>query len=275
MSTRTAGSAASSNRPSRYLASDADRWVVLPILRREARGRERHRRPPARRLRRGRRCDRGRGRGAPTEASVPHLPQQSVGQLARRRNRRENPYPASGSRHPTQPRPALTTIRRALSRVGHVGVRRAQINRVIDLIYNALAPVLPNDIIADSSATLSFAVDSGVKPHGEYRVFLRSECVRTPRCCQPRHPDSMHATARTTDARRRRCTAADNSSNGSSHERTALPGARATGRRPHRGQARSRVAPGADSCPRLREETHRRSTDHSTTTRSANPCALG
>ena len=50
--------------------------------------------------------------------------------------------------------------------------RFSQINRVIDLIYKALAPVLPNDVIAGSSATLSFAAYSGVKPDGEYWVFL-------------------------------------------------------------------------------------------------------
>ena len=50
--------------------------------------------------------------------------------------------------------------------------RFSQINRVIDLVYKALAPVLPNDIIAGSSATLSFAAYSGLKPDGEYWVFL-------------------------------------------------------------------------------------------------------
>ena len=50
--------------------------------------------------------------------------------------------------------------------------RFSQINRVIDLMYKALAPVLPNDIIAGSSASLSFAAYSGVKPDGEYWVFL-------------------------------------------------------------------------------------------------------
>ena len=50
--------------------------------------------------------------------------------------------------------------------------RFSQINRVIDLTYKALAPVLPNDIIAGSSATLSFAAYSGLKPDGEYWVFL-------------------------------------------------------------------------------------------------------
>ena len=50
--------------------------------------------------------------------------------------------------------------------------RFSQINRVIDLTYKALAPVLSNDIIAGSSATLSFAAYSGLKPDGEYWVFL-------------------------------------------------------------------------------------------------------
>ena len=50
--------------------------------------------------------------------------------------------------------------------------RFSQINHMIDLIYKALAPVLPNEIIAGSSATLSFAAYSGVKPDGEYWVFL-------------------------------------------------------------------------------------------------------
>lgn len=50
--------------------------------------------------------------------------------------------------------------------------RFAQINRVIDLIYKALAPVLPDDIIAGSSASLSFVAYSGVRPSGDYWVFL-------------------------------------------------------------------------------------------------------
>jgi len=40
---------------------------------------------------------------------------------------------------------------------GRAEARFAQINRVIDLIYKALAPVLPNDIIAGSSASLRSA----------------------------------------------------------------------------------------------------------------------
>ncbi len=50
--------------------------------------------------------------------------------------------------------------------------RFSQVNRVIDLIYKALAPVLPDDIIAGSSASLSFVSYSGVKPSGDYWVFL-------------------------------------------------------------------------------------------------------
>ena len=50
--------------------------------------------------------------------------------------------------------------------------RFSQINRVIDLIYKALSPVLPEEIIAGSSATLSFAAYSGIRPSGDYWVFL-------------------------------------------------------------------------------------------------------
>jgi N-methylhydantoinase B len=50
--------------------------------------------------------------------------------------------------------------------------RFAQCNRVIDLIYKALAPVLPNDVIAGSSASLSFCSYAGVRPSGDYWVFL-------------------------------------------------------------------------------------------------------
>ncbi len=50
--------------------------------------------------------------------------------------------------------------------------RFAQINRVIDLIYKALAPVLPDDVIAGSSASLSFVAYSGIRPGGDYWVFL-------------------------------------------------------------------------------------------------------
>jgi N-methylhydantoinase B len=50
--------------------------------------------------------------------------------------------------------------------------RFAQCNRVIDLIYKALAPVLPDEVIAGSSASLSFCAYSGVRQNGDYWVFL-------------------------------------------------------------------------------------------------------
>ena len=50
--------------------------------------------------------------------------------------------------------------------------RFTQCNRVIDLIYKALAPVLPEEIIAGSSASLSFVSYSGIRPSGDYWVFL-------------------------------------------------------------------------------------------------------
>ena len=50
--------------------------------------------------------------------------------------------------------------------------RFTQCNRMIDLIIKALAPVLPERIIAGSSASISFAAYSGIKPSGDYWVFL-------------------------------------------------------------------------------------------------------
>ena len=51
--------------------------------------------------------------------------------------------------------------------------RLAALVQILEGIDEAgLAPVLPNDIIAGSSATLSFAAYSGLKPDGEYWVFL-------------------------------------------------------------------------------------------------------
>jgi N-methylhydantoinase B len=50
--------------------------------------------------------------------------------------------------------------------------RFTQCNRMIDLIYKALAPVLPDQIIAGSSASLSFVSYSGIRPSGDYWVFL-------------------------------------------------------------------------------------------------------
>lgn len=50
--------------------------------------------------------------------------------------------------------------------------RFTQCNRMIDLIIKALAPVIPNRSTAGNSATLSFAAYSGIKPSGDYWVFL-------------------------------------------------------------------------------------------------------
>lgn len=50
--------------------------------------------------------------------------------------------------------------------------RFTQCNFMIDLIIKAMAPVLPDDIIAGSSASISFASFAGVKEDGNYWVFL-------------------------------------------------------------------------------------------------------
>ena len=50
--------------------------------------------------------------------------------------------------------------------------RFTQCNYMIDLIIKALAPVLPEEIIAGSSASLSFASYAGVRQDGNYWVFL-------------------------------------------------------------------------------------------------------
>lgn len=50
--------------------------------------------------------------------------------------------------------------------------RFCQIQRVVDLIIKALAPVVPEKATAGNSATLSFAAYSGVRPSGDYWVFL-------------------------------------------------------------------------------------------------------
>ncbi|MDR5651542.1 hydantoinase B/oxoprolinase family protein [Ruixingdingia sedimenti] len=50
--------------------------------------------------------------------------------------------------------------------------RFTQCNRMIDLIIRALAPVMPDQVIAGSSASISFAAYSGVRPSGDYWVFL-------------------------------------------------------------------------------------------------------
>jgi N-methylhydantoinase B len=50
--------------------------------------------------------------------------------------------------------------------------RFTQCNRMIDLIIKALSPVLPERTTAGNSATLSFAAYSGIRPVGDYWVFL-------------------------------------------------------------------------------------------------------
>ncbi len=50
--------------------------------------------------------------------------------------------------------------------------RFCQIQRVVDLIIKALAPVVPDKCTAGNGATLSFAAYSGVRPSGDYWVFL-------------------------------------------------------------------------------------------------------
>lgn len=50
--------------------------------------------------------------------------------------------------------------------------RFTQCNRMIDLIIKALAPVMPETVIAGSSAAISFAAYSGLRPNGDYWVFL-------------------------------------------------------------------------------------------------------
>ena len=50
--------------------------------------------------------------------------------------------------------------------------RFAQIQRLVDLIIKALAPVLPDKCTAGNAAVLSFAAYSGVRPSGDYWVFL-------------------------------------------------------------------------------------------------------
>ncbi len=77
--------------------------------------------------------------------------------------------------------------------------RFAQINRVIDLIYKALAPVLPNDIIAGSSASLSFCSYAGIRPSGDYWVFLEvneGSYGGRPRSDGPDSIDSLMANTR-------------------------------------------------------------------------------
>lgn len=50
--------------------------------------------------------------------------------------------------------------------------RFTQCNRIIDCIIEALAPVLPDRVTAGNSASLSFIAYAGLRPSGDYWVFL-------------------------------------------------------------------------------------------------------
>ena len=50
--------------------------------------------------------------------------------------------------------------------------RFTQCNRIIDCIIEALAPVLPDRVTAGNSASLSFIAYAGLRPTGDYWVFL-------------------------------------------------------------------------------------------------------
>jgi N-methylhydantoinase B len=50
--------------------------------------------------------------------------------------------------------------------------RFTQCNRMIDLILQALSPVIPDRVIAGSSASISFASYAGLRETGDYWVFL-------------------------------------------------------------------------------------------------------
>ena len=50
--------------------------------------------------------------------------------------------------------------------------RFTQCNRLIDCVVRALAPVIPNNVTAGSSASLSFIAYAGLRPSGDYWVFL-------------------------------------------------------------------------------------------------------
>lgn len=50
--------------------------------------------------------------------------------------------------------------------------RFSQCSRMIDFIHRALTPVMPDKVIAGSSASIGFAAYSGVRPSGDHWVFL-------------------------------------------------------------------------------------------------------
>ncbi len=76
-----------------------------------------------------------------------------------------------GSFRPVKVTAPLGSIFNPISPVA-AEARFCQIQRVVDLIIKALAPVLPDRCTAGNAATLSFAAFSGVRPNGDYWVFL-------------------------------------------------------------------------------------------------------
>jgi N-methylhydantoinase B len=76
-----------------------------------------------------------------------------------------------GSFRPVKVTAPLGTIFNPIAPVA-AEARFCQIQRVVDLIIKALSPVLPDRCTAGNAATLSFAAFSGVRPNGEYWVFL-------------------------------------------------------------------------------------------------------
>jgi N-methylhydantoinase B len=83
-----------------------------------------------------------------------------------------DPIPANeGSFRPVKVIAPLGTIFNPIAPAA-AEARFCQIQRVVDLIIKALAPVIPDKATAGNAATLSFAAYSGVRPNGDYWVFL-------------------------------------------------------------------------------------------------------
>lgn len=83
-----------------------------------------------------------------------------------------DPIPANeGSFRPVKVTAPLGCIFNPIAPVA-AEARFSQIQRVVDLIIKALAPVVPDKCTAGNAATLSFAAYSGVRDNGQYWVFL-------------------------------------------------------------------------------------------------------
>lgn len=83
-----------------------------------------------------------------------------------------DPIPANeGSFRPVKVTAPLGCIFNPIAPVA-AEARFSQIQRVCDLIIKALAPVVPDKATGGNAATLSFAAYSGVRPNGDYWVFL-------------------------------------------------------------------------------------------------------